>query len=195
MKGVDLVVSDDFADVVVGEVYDSSAEAYDYVAHAIPSIDGLRAEFCAEFHRLAPGCEISAVPMVTRAIEITDGSGASSLCRRRKLYGKARVDMAVVYAGGVGLVEHVRGACLLAAHKMAATIATMAGPGSPMVELGGRAVEIRWSGGGPLHWPGISYTGRPRVAVEFSRDSIVLLLASYFVLLPAGTVVLGDPAS
>lgn len=36
MKGVDLVVSDEYADVVVGEVYDSSAEAYDYIAHAIP---------------------------------------------------------------------------------------------------------------------------------------------------------------
>lgn len=194
MRGAEFVVSDEYADVVVGEVYDSSAEAYAYVADAIPSIEDLRAEFCAEFRRCAPRCEISAVPFNQRAIEVSDASGATSIMRRRKIYGKARVDMGHVHAGSVGLVEHVRGACLLAARKMAATVATMAGPGSPFVMSDRGAGEIRWTGG-PMVWPGSSITGRPRVAVEFNRDSVVLLLASYFVLLPAGaTVIEPEPA-
>ena len=189
MRGVDLVVSDDYADVVVGEVYDSSAEAYDYVAHAIPSIEDLRAEFCAEFRRNAPGCEISAVPFNQRHLIVRDETfDQESIISRRKLYGKARVDMMQVHAGGVGLVEHVRGACLLAARKMAADVATMT------TRVRGGAREVRWTGGGPLHWPGISYSGRPRVAVEFSRDSIVLLLASYYVLVPVGCTVV-EPES
>lgn len=189
MKGVELTVSDEYAEVMIGEAYDASEQAYAYVADAIPSIDDLRAEFCAEFRRCAPGCEISAVPCNQRHLLVTDGIG-EDFQKRHKIYGKARVDMEVVHAGALSKAEHVRGACLLAARKMAATVAVMAMPGSPFVGAGlGGAASIRWTGGGPLHWPGFSTTGRPRVAVEFSRDSIVLLLASYFVLVPAGFAV------
>jgi hypothetical protein len=193
MRGVDLVLSDDYAEVYEAEVYDSSEQALAYVAHAIPSIDELRGEFCAEFRRAAPGCELSAIPMLTRVLLVRDDAGAEAVYRRRKLYGKARVDMEHVHAGGVGLVEHVRGACLLAARKMAATIAIMAHAGSPFVLSTGGAASIRFTGG-PLNWPGFSYTRRPRVAVEFNRDSLILILASYYVLIPAGATVIEPDA-
>lgn len=189
MKGAEFVVSDDWADVIEGEVYDSSVEAYDYIADAVPSIDDLRSEFCAEFSRGAPGCEISNLDRGGRGLLVKDADGNESLIRYRKVYAKARVDMEVVYAGGPGKVEHVRGACLLAARKVAATIADMSHVGSPFVPGGKGASSVRWIGGGPLHWPGSSYTGRPRVAVEFNRDAVLVLLASYFVLVPAGCTV------
>jgi hypothetical protein len=192
MRGAEFVVSDEYADVVVGEIYDSSEKAYAYVADAIPSIEDLRAEFCAEFRRAAPGCEVDPKPLTGRALfaEVPAGSGEQVVCHRRKLYARARVDMERVHAGGVGLVEHVRGACLLAARKMAMGVASQTN-----LPLGGKATSVRFTGGGPLHWPGHSYTGRPRVALEHSRDSVILILASYYALVPAGaTVIEPEPA-
>lgn len=195
MKDVDFVVSDDWADIISEhvEVYDGSEQAYHKVADGIPSHVDLRAEFCAEFRRLAPHCAIGEMPAGGRAVEVrAPGSDATSLIRYRKLYAKARVDMMAVQAGHVSMIEHTRAACLLAARKMAGTIATMTQECPP---FGGKAGEIRFVGGAPIHWPGHATTGRPRVGVEFDRDAIMMLLASYFVLVPAGyTVVEPEPA-
>lgn len=179
MGGIDLVVSDEWADVYVADVYDSSEQAYAYIADAIPSIEDLRAEFCTAFRRCAPGCEISAVPMTGRYLFVVV-DGVEHQSTRRKAYAKAIVDMEAVYAGHVSKVERVRGACLLAARKMAAHVAAKA--------TASGATSIMWTGGGPLHWPGSASTGRPRVAVEFDRDSIIVLLASYYTLVPAGAM-------
>jgi hypothetical protein len=169
-----------YAVIIRERVFQKCPEMTALVRHAIPSITDITAEFRAHLHRVAP--HIDCAPAPTARILVLEVDGKLVEYRRRRSYVRMLIDGHELRGGGQRVDDAVRGAYLGGARKYADMIAE---------EAAAAGLTQLLPMGNVLRHPGIG-NGEPWVAVDPDLDGMLAMMAGYYYLTPAGTVVSGD---
>ena len=176
---METVVSDNYTEIVDGPIYQwESDETLDRIAPHIPSPRDVTAEFIAALSRLVGGVD-AAQSRGGRHV-LARFRGAELRCERRKLYLKTQIDYDTIV--GPRLADGVRSAFFDVARVLATRVATKISEERMRLRHEGR-MSVHFLGECPLIWKE-PVRGVPRIATTLERDSMTIVFASYFHLVP-----------